>query len=210
MSRRFLVLSAAVAIIASGVLVSRSGFVTMLSSLASSAAAAEPAKSPGPPPLVVDADAPMLLDEPLEPKPKRPVGPVADNQACFVCHANYEEEELARVHAKANVGCVECHGASLAHRNDENNVTPPDVMFPLDAIDKSCSVCHDMHDAPAVKVIARGQERCPEKTNPRDIVCTDCHGDHRLHHRTVRWDRATGEVLRSHTIPPTERAPAAP
>ena len=27
--------------------------------------------------------------------------------------------------------------------------------------------------------------------------CTDCHGDHRLRLRTVRWDKKTGKLLRS-------------
>jgi hypothetical protein len=175
------------------------------SNLLSPAVAAE-AEAPraGPPPLVVDPDAPLLLEEPGEMPPAPAAGRVADNQACYVCHANYEDEELAQWHAKADVGCMKCHGASLAHRNDENNTTPPDVMFPPGAIDKNCAECHDMHDAPAAKVIARWQERCPEKTNVKEIVCTDCHGRHRLDFRTVRWDRKTGELISSHVIPPTE------
>ena len=40
-----------------------------------------------PPPLVVNKDAPLLLDDPPEEDPLEvPIGPVADNSACFVCH----------------------------------------------------------------------------------------------------------------------------
>lgn len=177
----------------------------------SSAAAAEPAPAPGPsapkpPPLVVDPNAPLLLDDaPAEKPPTSRAAAKADNEACFVCHANYREEPLVVEHAKENIGCVKCHGSSLKHRNDENNVTPPDVMFPLDAIDDGCADCHDEHVAPAVKVIARWQERCPEKNQADSIVCTDCHGNHRLELRTVRWNKKTGELLSRQAIPPTER-----
>lgn len=174
-------------------------------------AAAESVSTPSaaatkPPPLVVDPSAPLLLDDaPAQKPPASAAGPKADNEACFVCHANYREEPLVVEHAKQNVGCVKCHGPSLKHRNDENNTTPPDVMFPLDAIDDACAECHDEHIAPAVKVIARWQERCPQKTQPDSIACTDCHGNHRLALRSVRWNKKTGELLSSQAIPPTER-----
>ncbi len=48
---------------------------------------------------------------------------------------------------------------------------------------------------PAQKVIARLLERCPEKTNPAALVCTDCHGEHRLKVRTVVWDKETRKLL---------------
>ncbi len=153
-------------------------------------------KKAGPPPLVVDKSTPLLLDEPPEVDPfAPPEGPRADNSACFVCHTNYDEEPFAVIHAKANVGCIKCHGESLDHRNDEDNITPPDIMFPADKIAAKCAKCHDEHDVPAVKVIALWQAKCPEKTDAKTIVCTDCHGNHRLTHRTVRWNKATGEIL---------------
>ena len=158
-------------------------------------------KSDGPPPLVVEKDAPLLLDDP----PKKgdavqdpfgtATGPVADNLACFCCHVNYEEELLAVVHAKNNIGCVKCHGESFEHRDDENNVTPPDIIFPPEKIARKCKMCHRTHDAPAIEVIARWRERSLEKTDAKDIVCTDCHGQHRLNIRTVRWDKQTKELI---------------
>jgi predicted CXXCH cytochrome family protein len=147
--------------------------------------------------LMVDKDAPLLLDS-APPKEKQPAkGPVADNGACHVCHTNYEHESLALEHARENVGCVKCHGESIAHRNDEDNITPPDIMFPADAIETGCLKCHETHDAPAKKVLARWQERCPAKENPSDLVCTDCHGEHRMRFRTVWWDKKTGKLART-------------
>ena len=143
-------------------------------------------------PLVVDKSAPLLLDEPSK---KKDESFLTINQACFVCHDNYREESLMRVHAKEEIACMECHGDSVAHRNDEDNITPPDVMYPLDTIDEACQECHDTHDAPASKVVARWQERCPQKTDVSKIVCTDCHGTHRLESRTVRWDKRTGKLI---------------
>ena len=163
----------------------------------SSVADAEEKKN-DPPPLVVDRSEPLLLDKPIE-EPYdpfgTPVGPFADNSACFVCHANYEEEPLSVEHSKANVSCVKCHGKSSAHQNDENNITPPDKLFAPEAVAASCEDCHDTHDAPAEKVIARWQERCPTKTKVEEIICTDCHGWHRLKIRTVRWDKKTRELI---------------
>ncbi len=52
-------------------------------------------------------------------------GPVADNSRCLVCHANYEDEPLSVAHAKANLGCVRCHGVSSPHSTDEDGLTAP-------------------------------------------------------------------------------------
>ena len=169
-----------------------------------SGASDESAAADTPPPLVIDKDAPLLLDEPPESEKHSPASTtraLADNMACFVCHANYREESLASEHAAKNVGCVDCHGPSYAHRNHENNTTPPDRMYPADKIDQACRKCHTTHDVPPEKVIARWQsgrrKAGPDKTNTEATVCTDCHGDHRLRLRTVRWDKKTGKLLRS-------------
>lgn len=135
-----------------------------------------------------------LMDEKL-PEPEEKVEVKADNSACYVCHGNYDGEELALIHAKEDVSCIECHGESLAHRDDEDNVTPPDIMYPTDKIEEKCAECHDSHDVSAREVIVRWQERCPKKTNPKELVCTDCHGQHRLKLRTVRWDKKTRKLI---------------
>lgn len=167
---------------------------------AMSAAAAKPAAPPLPP-LVIDKSAPLLLDSPSATEGDVAPPQTTLNAACFVCHENYAREELANVHAAEEIGCVECHGQSFAHRNDENNTTPPDVMFAPQAIAAACQKCHETHDAPAAAVVARWQQRCPQKTDVSQIVCTDCHGEHRLAWRTVRWDKTTRELL-----PPQEPA----
>lgn len=162
-------------------------------------------KPGGPPPLVVDKKAPLLLDEPTEPDgPSRakPGQAVADNGACFVCHANFKTELLAVWHAAKTIGCAACHGKSLAHCNDENNVTPPDVLYPAPAIGPSCRKCHPTHDVSPAKVIARWQTRARAATAPKALLCTHCHGAHRLRVRTVRWNKSTRKL-----IPPTGHDP---
>ncbi|MHC4166623.1 MAG: cytochrome c3 family protein [Planctomycetota bacterium] len=152
----------------------------------------------GPPPLVVDTSEPLLLDEPTEEQVAAASTEAAgENMACFVCHANYLGEFLAERHAKANVGCVNCHGDSFAHRNDENNTTPPEIMYPADKIDPFCQACHDAHDVPPKKVVVRWKELDIDKNDPARIVCTDCHGQHRMKVRTVIWDKKTGKLLRT-------------
>jgi hypothetical protein len=162
-------------------------------------------------PLKVDKTAPLLLDDAagLTKKPAAKPGAAkhADNSACFVCHGNYQEESMALSHAIADVGCVKCHGDSFAHRNDEDNVTPPDTMYAEADIAANCAKCHDTHDAAAVKVIAKWQERCPAKTNPADLLCTDCHGEHRLSFRTVWWDKKTRKLVVRKQDEQVKRAP---
>ena len=119
----------------------------------------------------------------------------ADNNACFVCHSNYEEEFLAVRHAKEGIGCTDCHGESAEHADDEDNITPPDILYAREDIEKMCSRCHDSHDVPPEKVIALWRERGLEKVAPSSLVCTDCHGEHRLNVRTVRWNKKTRELL---------------
>ena len=159
------------------------------------------AESPGrPPPLVVDSDAPLLLEEPTQRQQDYAnitTQAAVENADCFVCHANYKSEVLAGDHAKANIGCADCHGQSLAHKNDENNTTPPEKMYPTDKIDPFCQGCHASHDVPADKVVALWTKRNLDKIDPDIIVCTDCHGEHRMEVRTVIWDKETGKLLRT-------------
>ncbi len=142
------------------------------------------------PPLSLDG----LLDEKLpDAKDQQPTH--ADNESCYVCHANYKEEELVVRHGQGDIGCIDCHGASEAHRNDEDNVTPPDKMYAPGDIDDMCLNCHDTHDATAKDVLQRWQSRCSHKTDPNTLVCTDCHFHHRLAFRTVWWDKKTGQLV---------------
>lgn len=184
----------------------------------------------GLPPLVVDTSAPLLLDEPTEEEEASAIvttQAAIENTACFVCHANYKTESLANCHAKVDIGCINCHGQSSAHQNDENNITPPETMYLADKIDPFCRSCHKAHDIPPKKVIAhwlkrkaekndpscqgchedndvppekvvaRWTQRGLDKSDPNEIVCTDCHGDHRIKVRTVIWDKRSGKLLRT-------------
>ena len=149
-------------------------------------------------PLIVNTDAPLLLDEPAEDEPNLPLPATkaaAENTACFVCHANYEQEPLVAWHAAEDLGCTECHGKSYPHRNDENHTTGPDKMFPPEMIRPFCQECHPKHEVPDQKIGARKKQRNLE--DKQTITCTDCHGAHRLKTRSVRWNKTTGRHLKN-------------
>jgi hypothetical protein len=80
-------------------------------------------------------------------------------------------------------------------------------MYWPERIEEKCEECHESHDAPARDVLARWQKRCPEKTDFNTVVCTDCHGYHRLERRTVRWEKKTGKLII--TKPEPKQAPDA-
>jgi hypothetical protein len=116
---------------------------------------------------------------------------IADNSSCYVCHLNYEGEELALDHEVAGVGCKQCHGPSYDHCNDESNLTPPDVMYPEAKINPHCMTCHPKDDI----VYVSGHKHIFRKDVTPQPVCTHCHGEHRLKIRSVRWDKVTGQLL---------------
>lgn len=101
------------------------------------------------------------------------------NAACLVCHVSFVKEELARTHQLKGVSCAKCHGPSVAHANDEHvGATKPDITYPRAKVDAGCAQCHKHHDVPAGKVVARFLERKLPRERP--VVCTDCHGAHRI------------------------------
>ncbi len=57
--------------------------------------------------------------------------------------------------------------------------------------------CHKSDDVPPEKVVTRWKELAIDKTDPEKIVCTDCHGDHRMKVRTIIWDKKSGKLLRT-------------
>jgi hypothetical protein len=151
-------------------------------------------------PLLLLDDEPLLLEDDPGDADGEQTG--ADNSRCHVCHLNFAMEEIAVTHAKQNIGCAKCHGECDAHIDDESWAsggpgTPPEIMYPPERIDAACNECHETHDAPALQVLQRWQKRCPEKTNPAKIVCTDCHGHHRLipKLRKAWWDKKTGKPI---------------
>ncbi len=112
----------------------------------------------------------------------------ADNSRCHVCHINFATEELSVTHARANVSCENCHGESDAHCGDEDNITPPEIMYPESKINAACLKCHGDRMKMTAKHKASLEGR-PKKT------CTGCHGEHRMSHRTRRWNKETGELI---------------
>lgn len=106
------------------------------------------------------------------------MNPLGANAACYVCHMLFVREELSKVHLHGKVGCIKCHGLSAGHANDEDiGATKPDIMYKRGQIDAMCGKCHEEHDVPAAKVVARWQQRRLPMDRP---VCTDCHGQHKV------------------------------
>lgn len=112
--------------------------------------------------------------------PPRP----ADNRYCLDCHLNYGFENFADGHRKAGIGCVRCHGDSIAHSSDESENTAPDRMYSLRQINDACVACHTFGLLPGACELG-GDNR----------VCTDCHNTHRLAKRKRRWDKITGALI---------------
>ena len=112
-------------------------------------------------------------------------GPPADNSRCHLCHADRQDEVLAASHAKVGVGCAACHGASDEHCGDADSVIPPDIIVAKADIQSACVKCHTRLTREHDPVLAGTVKRS----------CTDCHGRHRLVHRTRQWDKKTGALL---------------
>ncbi len=134
-------------------------------------------------PLLLDDEPLLLLDD--EPEAGQSDEPEADNSRCFVCHINYMQEDIAVVHARANIGCAACHGESDEHIADESwasggNGTAPDIMYPRPKIKPFCMGCH-----PKDKIDT--EQHKPLFANIEKMVCTDCHGNHRLEVRKCKW-----------------------
>ena len=136
-------------------------------------------------------DAPLLLDDkPLllenDPASSERARAGADNSRCYVCHINYVREKLAARHARADIGCARCHGASDAHIADESwasggKGTPPEIMYPRPKINPLCLSCHKAGELGAKrhKDVLAGLGK--------NKYCTDCHGKHRLAKRRCKW-----------------------
>ena len=116
------------------------------------------------PPLKLDA----YLDEKLPEAPEKKSEMKVDNFACYVCHGNYEDEELVLSHGKEEVGCIDCHGKSYPHRNDEDNITPARQDVPAWTPLRRCAATVTTPTTrPPPSVLARWQERCPGEKGPQ-------------------------------------------
>ncbi len=137
--------------------------------------------------MLLEDDKPLLLLDEAPATNGRPAKGIADNARCQVCHLNVSLEEMTVVHAKAEIGCAKCHGASDAHIADESwasggNGTAPEIMYPKY---KVISFCKDCHRAPN----RTKPKPCPKLAGVRTTlhICTDCHGKHRLPERKCKW-----------------------
>lgn len=128
------------------------------------------------------------------------------NPFCFACHVDFEGEEFALNHELAGIGCERCHGESERHRSDEANITPPEIMYPEARINPTCMMCHPRHEIQHVKdhepLLAGAETIFDEKAEGSNAAekkyCTDCHGtQHRMKVRTIRWNKATGELIKT-------------
>lgn len=127
------------------------------------------------------------------------------NSFCFVCHFDFDGEKLALNHELAGIGCERCHGESERHRSDEANITPPEIMYPKAKINPTCMMCHPRHQIKHVsdhEPLLAGAETIfdqqVERATGAKKYCTDCHGkNHRMKSRTIRWNKATGELIKT-------------
>jgi hypothetical protein len=124
------------------------------------------------------------------------------NQFCSACHYGFIDEELAHTHELAGIGCERCHGESERHRSDENNATPPQIMYPKSKINPTCMMCHPRHEINHVaqhKALLAGARTVFDTADQDNsqIYCTDCHARHHyLNVRTIRWNKETGELIK--------------
>jgi hypothetical protein len=132
-----------------------------------------------------------LLASCLAPGGRNAKAAAAQNARCFVCHTNFQKEKLTLAHSRGGVGCATCHGKSDAHCADENNITAPDILYSRAAIKPACMQCHPDTD------IGRRAEHKEVLAGAGPKTCTDCHGNHRLATRTIRWDKTTRQLLKS-------------
>lgn len=139
-------------------------------------------------PLLLEDEPPLLLDDGDE-EPSQTKRPVADNSRCHVCHLDYVKEDIAVVHARANIGCADCHGDCDEHIADESwasggKGTPPGKMYRRKEVNAFCTTCHAKDKIDKIDNI---QHKLFFAGTAKEKYCTDCHGDHRLGKRMCKW-----------------------
>jgi len=107
---------------------------------------------------------------------------IADNSECLICHMDFNGELLSARHEQAGIGCTNCHGASLAHGDDELNIPTPERLFGRTEINPFCKTCCRTHKTGKVYETFVKKWHSKRRSNGRmildDSVCTDCHGNH--------------------------------
>ncbi len=93
-------------------------------------------------------------------------------QGCAGCHVDVSDQWVGSGHDLADIGCIECHGPSEGHVQDENNEVLPDEVFARADMDRLCAACHRCQHA------ASAPDR-PDLSIRRAVpICTDCHPAH--------------------------------
>ena len=135
---------------------------------------------------------PANVDESDESPDKGNQTEAADNYYCFVCHINFQEEELSLTHQLAGVGCEDCHGQSMEHSSDEDGLTPPEIIYSADKIKPFCMTCHNLDDL----ILTEHHEPLFAGTDEQSKwTCLKCHGSHLMEVRTRRWDKKTRKLI---------------
>jgi len=91
---------------------------------------------------------------------------------------------VAQKRVGVRIVCTTCHGPSLAHGNDELNITTPDGLFGRTEINPFCKTCRPTHKTGKVYHTFVKNWYGKRRPNGRmildDSVCTDCHGNHAI------------------------------
>lgn len=107
-----------------------------------------------------------------------------DNSFCFVCHQGLSKESITTDHSDEGVLCVDCHGPSTLHMEDEMLMTKPDVLYGRNEVERLCRKCHGPHEDPVKVEAFREEWYGRDRSNGRVVnmrsICTDCHGEHNL------------------------------
>ena len=93
--------------------------------------------------------------------------------ACITCHVDEVDEYIGSLHRIEKVACVDCHGSSEPHVEDENNDVKPDTVFIRENTDRLCGQCHEDD-------CTRPEHKPETGKKPEPKICTDCHGKHSL------------------------------
>ena len=67
----------------------------------------------------------------------------------------------------------------------------PDILISKDDIQNQCMACHKRRQ------LVRSKKHKPILAGNavENKYCTDCHGQHKMAQRTVRWDKETRELI---------------
>ena len=111
-----------------------------------------------------------------------------NNMLCLVCHVNFAENDTITDHISEGITCAHCHGKSMDHMNDESMMTPPDILYGRNEVERLCIQCHRQphKDQQAINAFLQkwdGQKRENGRNVTENSICTDCHGRHTIPRR---------------------------